>query len=477
MLTKTKTLAGIQCVKRLWLHETPLPNFPAPLSLADQHIMRQGQEIERKACERFPNGERVAGNTDHALEKTRQLMADGAECLFQAAFSSNGVLVRCDILRKRDDKWDIVEIKSSTREKDEHIDDLAVQWHVAESAGVPLGGAFLMLVNSADCVFPDLSNLMLEEEVTDKVRERAAGIPGLLQEFESALGAPDAPDIPIGERCCRPRECPFMGHCWKDMPKASVHTIPRLGWAKKEDMIQRGVLRAADADVKLTETQQRYVDIVRSGSDEPVIDTEAVRAQLAELKFPLHFLDFETINPAIPRFKGMRPYQQLPFQFSCHILREKNGKTEHCEYLHPDETDPRPPLLSKLIDCVDQAGSIVVYHQSMEDSVLKGLADIAKANQAARLIKMRGKLWDLEAVFKKHYLHPKFLGRTSIKAVLPILVEGMSYADLVIQDGSNAMAAWDLTIHGEKNYAADLREYCRQDTKALVEIYHRLVRL
>ena len=477
MLTKTKTLAGIQCVKRLWLHETPPPNLPTPPSLADQHIMRQGQEIERKACERFPNGKRVAGNTDQALEKTRQLMADGAECLFQAAFSSNGVLVRCDILRKRDDKWGIVEIKSSTREKDEHIDDLAVQWHVAEGAGVPLGGAFLMLVNSADCVFPDLSNLMLEEEVTDKVRERAARVPDLLRDFESALGAPDAPDIPIGERCCRPRECPFMGHCWKDMPKESVHTIPRLGWAKKEDMIQRGVLRAADADVKLTETQQRYVDIVRSGSDEPIIDTEAVRAQLAELEFPLHFLDFETINPAIPRFKGMRPYQQLPFQFSCHILQEKDGKTEHCEYLHPDETDPRPPLLSKLIDCVSQTGSIVVYHQSMEDGVLKGLADIAKADQAARLNKMRGRLWDLEAVFKKHYLHPKFLGRTSIKAVLPVLVKGMSYADLEIQEGSNAMAAWDLTIHGEKDYAADLREYCQQDTKALVEIYHRLVRL
>ena len=475
MLTKTKTLAGIQCVKRLWLHKNP----PFPLakpSLSEQHIMRQGQEIERKACEQFPNGQRVGGDNDQAPEKTLQLMADGAECLFQAAFSSNDVLVRCDILRKCGDKWDIVEVKSSTRQKDEHIDDLAVQWHIAESAGVPLGGAFLMLVNSGGCIFPDLSNLMLEpENLTDEVRKRAAKIPESLRAFEVALGAPDAPDIPIGEHCFRPRDCPFMEHCWKDMPKASIHTIPRLGWTKKDGMIERGVLCAADADVKLTETQQRYVDIVRSG--EPYIKEEEIRAQLAELEFPLHFLDFETINPAIPRFDGMRPYQQFPFQFSCHILREKDGEAEPCEYLHPDETDPRPQLLSKLIDCIDQAGSIIVYHQSMEDGVLKGLADIADNDQAERLNGMRGRLWDLEAVFKKNYLHPEFLGRTSIKAVLPVLVKGMSYDGLEIKEGSNAMAAWDLTIHGEKDYAADLREYCQQDTKALVEIYHRLVLL
>ena len=475
MLTKTKALTGIQCVKRLWLHENPPFPLPNP-SLSEQQVMRQGQEIERKACEQFPNGQRVAGDNDQAPEKTRQLMADGAECLFQAAFSSDGVLVRCDILRKRGDKWDMVEVKSSTRRKDEHIDDLAVQWHVAESAGVPLNGAFLMLVNSGGCVFPDLSNLMLEEDdVTDEVRARAAEIPESLRAFESALDAPAAPDIPIGERCFRPRDCPFVRHCWKDMPKASIHTIPRLGWAKKDGMIERGVLRAADADVKLTETQQRYVDVVRAGK--PHIEEEEIREQLAELEFPLHFLDFETVNPAIPRFDGTRPYQQIPFQFSCHILREKDGETEHCEYLHPDETDPRPRLLANLIDCIDRAGSIVVYHQSMEAGVLKGLADVADNGQAERLNGMRGRLWDLEAVFKKRYLHPEFLGRTSIKAVLPVLVEGMSYDVLEIKEGGGAMAAWDLMIRGEKDCAAGLRAYCEQDTKALVEIYRRLVLL
>ena len=474
MLTKTKTLAGIQCQRRLWLHQkSPSADGARRLSLSERHIIRQGQEVERKVCEQLQNGKRVEGDTHQALEKTRQLIANGAECLFQAAFSSGGALVRCDILRRRGDAWDIIEVKSSTRVKDEHIHDLAVQWHAVESAGISLGGAFLMLVNSRDCVFPDLSNLMVETEVTNEVREFANGIPDFLEKFEAALALPDEPRIPIGQHCFSPQECPFTEHCWKAMPKKSVHTIPRLGWDKKEDMIQRGVLGAADADMPLTKPQQRYVDIVRSGK--PIIDEDAIRAQLAELEFPIHFLDFETINRAIPHFDGMRPYQQLPFQFSCHILREKDGKAEPCEYLHPDETDPRPRLLSKLLNCVGKAGSIVVYHQSMEDGVLKGLADIADDDQAARLNEMRERLWDLEAVFKKNYLHPEFLGRTSIKAVLPVLVEGMSYDTLEIQEGGDAMAAWDLTIRREENHADALRKYCKQDTKALVEIYRRLI--
>ena len=243
----------------------------------------------------------------------------------------------------------------------------------------------------------------------------------------------------------------------------------------KEDMITRGILHAADADVPLTKNQRRYVDTVRSGK--PDIDEAAIHAQLAELEFPLHFLDFETINPAIPRFDGMRPYQQFPFQFSCHILREAGGEAEHCEYLHPDAADPRRPLLLALIDCIGRTGSIVAHHRSMEAGVLEGLFDIANADEIERLSGMLGRLWDLEAVFKSNYLHPDFLGSTSMKAILPVLAPEMSYDNLKIQGGNDASAAWDLTIHGKENYADALREYCKRDTEGMVEIYRHLASL
>ena len=429
------------------------------------------------AQNQFPGGKAIWGDDDAALESTRNLMAGDANCLFRAAFSDGVVLVRCDILRKNGDLWDIVEVASSTKEKDEHIDDLAVQWHIAENAGVPLAGAFLMLVNSGECVFPDLSNLMREEDVTGKVRERAMTIPAQLREFKAVLDLPDAPDIPIGRHCVpKPqRECPYMGHCWEDIPEASFHTIPRLGWDKKEDLIERRVLNAADADVPLTKNQQRYVNAVRSGK--PDIDAAAIRAQMRELEFPLHFLDFETINPAIPRFDGMRPYQQFPFQFSCHILRATDGEAEHCEYLHADSADPRRTLLAALLECVGEAGSVVVHHKQMESGVLNGLFNIADDDEADRLSGMLGRLWDLEAVFTKNYLHPEFLGRTSMKAILPVLAPQMSYDDLEIREGNDASAAWDLTIRGEKDYSEALRKYCERDTEGMVEIYRHLIRL
>ena len=476
ILTKSRVLDGVQCQKRLWL-QTNQSDRARRLSLGEERIIRQGREVDQMARKLYSGGRQVvARNNDAALKETRALMAGGAKCLFQAAFSASDALVRCDILRRNGDAWDIVEVKSSTRRKDEHIDDLAVQWHVAESAGVPLAEAFLLLVNSGGkCVFPDLSNLMYEAEVTDEVQEIASRIPDLLRELGTTLDAPDAPDIPIGRRCFSPRECPFTEHCWKAVPDASFHTIPRLGWDKKEDLIARGVLRAADADVPLTKNQQRYVNAVRSG--QPDVDAAAVRAQLAELEFPLHFLDFETINPAIPRFAGMRPYQSFPFQFSCHILRGTDGKEEHREFLHLDSADPRRPLLSALLECVGEAGSIVVHHKQMEAGVLEGLFDIAEVGEAERLSGMLGRLWDLEAVFKKNCLHPEFLGRTSMKAILPVIAPAMSYGNLKIQEGNDAMAAWDLTIRGEENYADALREYCKRDTGGMVEIYRHLARL
>ena len=494
MLTKTNIKAGIQCVKRLWLHKN-ISQVP-PRSRYAEFMGRQGDAVELEAYKKFPNGQ-CATLEDRGAEigHTEKLMADGAECLFQPSFSADGIRVRCDILRKRNGAWDIIEVKSSSLKKDEkkdklkdeHIADLAVQWHVLKNADIPLGGAFLMLVNnSGECVFPDLSKLMLEMEVTDQVRARAAEISGLLREFEAALGSPDAPDIPIGEHCTKPQKCQFMGHCWKDMPKASIHTIPRLGWKKKKDMMERGVLLAADADVKLTEPQQRYVDIVRSGK--PVIDTDGIRAQLDKLEFPLHFLDFETMSPAIPRIDGMRPYQHFPFQFSCHILRTENGEVEHHKYLHRSkDTDPLPPLLSHLADCVGRTGSIVVWHGAAEKGFLKELASYATKEQKELLDGMAGRLWDLELVFagkkddakKKDgfpplYRHHDFLGRTSLKAVLPALTD-KSYDGLEIKDGKDAMGAWDLTIHGKEDYTKELLEYCHLDTEAMVLIYRHLV--
>ena len=476
-LTKTKILYGHQCQKRLWFHCNLSAGERQPLSLSAQRLIQQGREVERHAREKFPNGKTVPIDSETALAKTQSLMKSGADCLFQAAFAAAGVLVRCDILRKNGDKWDIVEVKSSTKVKDEHIEDLAVQWHVLESAEIPLASAFLMLVNnSGDFVHPDLSDLIWEADITVAVRESANTIADLRRECEKTLKMKTAPDIQIGKRCSSPQECPFIDECWAHVPKQSFDTIPRLGWAKKEDLIARGKLHAADADVKLTENQRRYVEMIQSGRQ--IIDKERIRARLSALAFPIHFLDFETINPAIPRFEGMRPYEQFPFQFSCHILRDAGGEAEHREHLHLDTRDPRPRLLSELLDCLGEEGSVVVHHRAMEAGVLNGLCGKADQGQETRLRAILERLWDLENVFKDGYLDPNFLGSTSMKNILPVIAPDMAYDNLgEVQGGNDASAAWDMTIRGERDYTENLLEYCKRDTEGMVAIYRHLVNL
>ena len=512
MLTKIEILAGIQCEKRLWLQgNTPQP----PYSRTAKFFRRQGQEIEKMASKQFPKGwVDVRDKKDEnvsLIDHTRQLMESGAEFLFKPSFSAGGALVQCDILRKRDNAWDIVEIQSSLWRnesvKDAYLYDLAVQWHVVGESNVQLGGAFLMLVNSE---FSDGQNeFMLEKNVTEEVKSRAAVISEAIPRCASVLVAENAPDVRIGEHCDCPfviadkpltigpdgkkkkgrrgvektkKECRFVGRCHNEMgmPEASIFTIPNIRWGKKDDMIARGVLYARDADVTLSPTQKPYVDFLKSGKLVE-INKEAIRKWIDELEFPLCFLDFETISSPIPRF-GMRPYQHLPFQFSCHTLSSNNEEdAPHDGYLHvTKDDDPRPPLLSRLVDCVGETGSIVAWSAGAEDGFLDNLSSIVDDRQREILMGMKKRLMDLQDVFKvtadapPPYQHQGFLGGASLKTILPVLTD-KSYDTLEIKDGRDAMAAWDLTIRGEKDHAKDLIEYCHLDTKAMVLIYRHIL--
>lgn len=111
--------------------------------------------------------------------------------------------------------------------------------------------------------------------------------------------------------------------------------------------------------------QRTYVDSVLSG--QPVVNREAIVVSFAELVYPIHFFDFEAQNPTIPRFDGLKPHEQFPFQNSCHVLHE-DGQVEHREYLHTDISDLRPSLVAALANEIAPTGSVVVYHQFFEAS-------------------------------------------------------------------------------------------------------------
>jgi hypothetical protein len=475
VLTKSHFLSGLQCAKRLW-YETQA--VTVPLTPDQRHSLEQGQAVGRFAQQQFPDGQLIGDVGEAALQATAQAIAAGTTCLFEAAFCWQGWLVRCDILQRQPDgSWTLIEVKASTKVKDEHLWDAAVQCAILTGAGVAVGQAHLMHINRKTCVYPDLSTLFQRQDITAEVFALQPQVSDRLSQFQTLATTPTAPEVAIGDHCRSPYPCPFKAQCWQGVPAASIFTIPRLDRRKKQRLIEQNCWAIADlpADLKLSPKQQAYVETVRRG--EPQIDHPKIAELLSTLTFPIHFFDFETFNPAIPRFAGLKPYDQFPFQYSCHVLAA-DGTLSHGEYLHGDGEDPRPSLLASLLTHIGPTGSVMVYHQSFEAGVLQTLADTFPAHGPV-LTSIRDRLWDLEVVFKDAYRHPDCLGSTSIKKVLPVVVPSLSYDQLAVSNGAIAQAVWDTLVQStdpaeQQQLSTDLKTYCTQDTLAMVEIYRAL---
>lgn len=477
-ITKSNFMSGLQCQKRLWL-EVKEPNRATALAPAQQRIINQGNEVGYYARQQFPDGKLITGNSLDAIRKTQKAILSRASRLFEAAFVFDGLLIRCNILRRNaTGAWELIEVKSSSKVKDEHIEDVALQKYVLIGAGISLNTTKLMHINTQDCFYPHLSNIFTLEDITSKVDKTLKKIPSLLQKCKTTLASDIEPEFTPGKHCDKPNPCPFKDSCWQGIPEASIFTIPRLHEEKLKDLVQRKIfdLLSLPTNFPLTENQRIYVDSIQT--KQPMIDQEVIATSLTNLEYPLHFFDFETHNPAIPRFNGLKPYDQFPFQYSCHVLQEDDS-LKHYEYLHADESDPRPSLIAALVTAIGRVGSVIVYHKSFESNLLKKLAlDFPRYGQQLKSIANR--LWDQEDIFKKHYKHPAFLGKTSIKKVLPILVSDLSYDVLEVKRGDEAQAIWDEMIKTsepvrKQKMAAALKAYCELDTLAMVKIHEALI--
>lgn len=479
LLTKTAYLAYRQCPKQLWL-DAYQPELAAPPDPTAQRRLRAGQEVDRLARGQFPNGRSIPYHPqpEDIAPLTRQAIAEGAETLFQATFHVDALLVKVDILTQTAAGWHLIEVKSSTQYKEaEHLPDIAFQVYVLRQAGLTVTQASLMHLNS-DCLAPDLSNLFALTDVMEAVDAFLPTVAADTAVMRQLLAQPTPPNQSIGRHCTRPHACPFYDHCWQGVAGLTIYDIPRLNAQKERPLQEAGVLYLADIppDAPLTATQHAFVAFHVAQQIE--IDRVAIQQAVAELQFPLYFFDFETIDHAIPAFDGCKPYQQVPFQYSCHIVAE-DGTMTHCDYLHTDNGDPRRPLAETLLNHIGETGSLIAYNISFERGVLRHLADHLP-EYAERLHNMANRLWDQLPIFRQHYRDYRFGKSNSLKSVLPVIAPHLSYAMLDVSNGTQAQVVWEAMI-GEGDTAVkqqmiqQLRDYCHLDTLAMVEIHNRLV--
>lgn len=472
-LSKSKFVAGLQCHKRLHL-EIYQPQLATPPDAGTQAILDMGTEVGVLARERFPGGRLVTAGyrqTEAALAQTAELIADvSVPAIFEAAVLADGILIRVDVLERAEAGWRLIEVKSSTKVKDVHLHDLAVQYYVLTCAGLPVVGSGLMHVDNGYLYtggVVDVGALFAIQDVSAAVLARQPVVVEGLAGMRAMLRLPEPPAIEPDHHCLTPYECPFWAHCTSGKPARWIFHLPGAKQVVQQ-LAAQGVQLIDDIPerIKLSTAQRRVKENVEWVSGQ-------LGRALAAVQYPVHHLDFETVMLAVPRFAGTRPYQALPVQWSNHI-EQASGQVVHHEYLHVDGTDPRQRVAETLLDSLGGTGSICVY-SPYEQSVIEQLADaLPEWRVALRALVKR--IWDLHAIVKDHYYHPEFGGSYSLKDVLPALVPSLRYADLAIQEGGQAASEYYRMVFVVTDWVeqARIREellaYCKQDTLALVEL-------
>lgn len=484
MLSKSKFLAGCQCLKRLYL-QVREPELAAEPDGAADAIIEQGREVGLLARQLFPGGIEVCSREglDQAIRATRELIGNrDVPAIFEATFEHGGVLVRVDILdRRRDGRWRIIEAKSTTDIKDHHIGDLAIQHRVVNRSGVDLVASCLAHVNRAyvhEGGAIDVQRFFTISNLTRRVEKLQRKLPSMLRSQFRVVDMPEAPRISVGRHCTDPVVCEFYDCCNPRLADDHILKLPRIGASEVSKLLALGIesIHNIPENYPLTARLRRACDSVQTGT--PGYAQE-LKDQLETLKYPLYFVDFETVNPCIPRFPGMRPYDPIPFQWSVHVLRQPGGAPEHLEFLVTDKGDPRPAFISALCDALGDQGSIVVYHQQFESQRLTELASWLP-EFSGRIKKIQRRLWDLLPVIRDHVYHPAFGGSYSLKAVLPALIPAMSYDGMAVADGQAAGLVWESLISGEcgederKRKRQDLLDYCALDTLGMVRLVQNL---
>jgi len=486
-LSKTKLLAYRQCPKRLWL-EIHKKELRAD-SLATESGFVQGNRVGSMARQVYDpkgTGQLIdVGVTGFAaaFARSRELLASAAP-IFEAGFSAGGAMAFADVMlpmRKAGKPgWRMVEVKSSTGVKDYHRDDLAIQAFIARSAGVALTGIALAHIDS-QWVYPgggDYRGLLVERDLTEEAFGRAEEVRDWIAGAQVVANKRKEPVRPTGGHCDQPYACGFLAYCQSQRPQAQypVHWLPRIqAKTLKAHIEEEGASDLRHVPDDLLSDRQLRVKKHTLGNT-VFFDVAGAAADMAPHKLPAYFLDFETIQFAVPIWQGTRPYQQIPFQFSVHRLG-RSGRLSHKAFLDISGQDPSRPFAESLITHCAKQGPVFVYNAGFETARIKELAQ-RFPDLATSLLAINARVVDLLRVAEQRYYHPSQHGSWSIKKVLPAVAPDLCYSDLEgVQDGGMAMNAFLEAIAAvttgirKAQIEKQLLDYCCLDTYAMVRLW------
>ena len=492
-LSKSIYVRVWNCPKGAWInkyHPEAVPQDESKLSR-----FRQGDEVGDLARGLFGPSVNVTayredGKLDlpQMIENTRLEMEKGTEVICEASFSYEGLYCAVDLLRKDGDGWAIYEVKSSAHLQDYYTADVSYQKYVLEHCGVKVTGVYLVCIDNTyvlgeDGIVDPVGFFKINDLWDEASREQVETVPGMLLTAERVLGCEEEPSMDLAEGCIG---CDLFGYCARDLPSPNVFNLYRLQKKKMIEYYRQGLVsyeQLEEAGVIKNATQLRQIDFwLRDRGIHA--EKEKLREFLAGLTYPLYFLDFETMAPAIPLFPGTRPFEQIPFQYSLHYIEQEGGEVLHREFLAESGSDPRRAVAEAICRDIPADVCVTAFHKSTEAGILNKLAD-QFPDLAEHLRAVAGNIVDLLDPFQKGWYYKKEIGGSfSIKSVLPAICPDdpeLDYHELEgVHNGTEAMSIFPQIQYMEPEEAEKARKnllaYCRLDTLAMVKVWEELRR-
>lgn len=492
-LSKSKYTTFCQCKKKLWLDE--YHSELAKEDFASEEILKSGNVVGDLAMSFLGDFVEVTTyNSDGSLNlkemvlKTKEEINNKTLNICEASFFYNENYCAVDILHNDGDGYSIYEVKSSTKVEPYHLLDASYQYFVLKNNGLKINNVFLVHINPfyvrKDKL--DIKKLFKAENITKEVIENLDNVSSNIDIALEVLNNKEEPNVDLGLYCEEPFVCPYQDYCKRNLVSPNVFSLYRMGKKKMYDYYKQGIISYEDirkSKIKLNKTQERQISFQLDNLD-IIVDKKEVKKFLELFKGRLYFLDFETMQEAIPPFVDSKPYSQIPFQYSLHILDENNNLV-HKGFLGKEGEDPRRKIAESLCNDIPLDVISIAYNKAFECQRLQELADLFP-DLSSHLLNIKDNMLDLLVPFQKGYVYKKEMeGSFSIKKVLPAFFnedKNLDYHSLPgVKNGKEAMQVFvnlpSMNEEDIKKAREGLWEYCKLDTLAMVKLYEKLKEL
>ena len=482
-LSKSKYCRAIQCNKMLWLEK----NKPEEKGEMDnQAVLDNGTKVGELAKGIFGNYTNIEydENLDKMIYDTKEALKESSNIITEASFKYKNNFCSIDILKVNGNSVEIYEVKSSTEIKDIYLDDISYQFYILNKLGYKVTKASIIYINNQYIRHGELnlSEFFNSEDVTDIVQEKQKEIESKIKEINEYMKQEAEPKQEIGMQCFKPYQCQFWKYCTKHLPEHNVFQIKKMHKDKALKFYYEGKINFKDLlEEEMNWKFKQQVEF-EEFNYEPHIDKQKIREFMKNLYYPIYFLDFETMQTAIPEFDNSKPYQQIPFQYSLHYIEKENGELFHKEFLAESGTDPRRKLAEQLVKDIPKDVCVTAYNMMFEKGRIKELAEIFP-DLSEHLMNIHEHIQDLMIPFSERMYYCKDMqGSYSIKYVLPALFPNdpeLNYHNLpLIHNGGEAMNIFpkikDMSKEEQEKARYGLLKYCELDTYAMVKVWEKL---